>query len=143
MGPRLRGDDVRVCLTVVRLMKIVPFWHDAGDQPELVGDSRRLLEYRDQRVAGARMALPLRMGMFHRVGARERLDAFAVLREAAQQRRQIIDAIRHHVNDAGYVLQLAGDADQPRAERTGRRASAAANTSIRPPTASRARRTAG
>ena len=84
-------------------MKIPPLRHDAGRESELPGERRLILEQSHQPVPGARVAVRVRVGaggMFHGVGAGQCLDAAVILRQAAQQRGQVLHPLRHHMDDA-------------------------------------------
>ena len=50
------------------------------------------------------------------IGARQRRQTGAAAGQQTEQRRQILHLLGDDVDDAGFVLQLAGDGDEARAD---------------------------
>ena len=65
------------------------------------------------------MALARIDRMFDDIRRHDGVDPVAVLRQPAQQRRQIVETVGDDVDDTLLVLQNAGHADQPRAHDDG------------------------
>ena len=66
----------------------------------VVGVGELLLQERHQRVSGARMAVPLDRRTMDFVGRRKRIDAAVLVREALQQRGEIVDVLHDDMDHA-------------------------------------------
>ena len=99
-------------------MKIAAFRQRGLGRQQFLGQSGLLAQQADECVARARVTLAARLGAgpLDLVAARQGFDRRAVIGQPAQQRREIVEPFGDDMDDALLVLQLTGDADQPRAE---------------------------